>query len=149
MSLIDKFAPVRKKCIRKQNNRPWHDKNIDDLKCFRNFVHTNAINSGNIDDWEVYLSLKKEVNSRINAAKNTYFCNQLNDACGDSSKTWKLLNYMLPNKCKDCNYNIYDENGALTKNCKHIADIFNTFLSILVLNLQILYLAHLNLLCVI
>ena len=72
MSQIDNFAPYKKTCIKKKKV-PWHKNEIDDLKKYKDFLHTNAISTGDFTDWELYLDIKRQVNVNIADAKKTIF----------------------------------------------------------------------------
>ena len=126
MSQIDKFAPYRKKCIKK-NKDPWHRKEIDDLKKYRDFLHTNAITSGDFTDWEIYLDVKKQVNANIAEAKKQYFLNGICESRGNTSKMWKFLTRILPGKLNNVKFNVYDDSQNLVSDPKMVVSLFNSF----------------------
>ena len=72
-----------------------------------------------------YAIQRNKVTSQIRAAKKSYYAKKMDDAAGDSGKTFKNLKVILGKSTKSSPHAITDENNELHHDPTKIVNLFN------------------------
>lgn len=95
---IDTCAPMVTKMIRRPP-APWMDVNIKSAIEERNIIQRQLkLNRNDMHLQSKYKSKKKLVKRDIQKAKSEYFKGKFNECGKDTSKTWKIVKTLVPNK---------------------------------------------------
>ena len=71
---------------------PWMNSKLSEAMRDRDHHHhRKAIKSNSTYHWGMYKRLRNFVNREIKSAKSKYHCDLIEEADGDSSKTWKTV----------------------------------------------------------
>ena len=80
LKIIDFHAPKKKRKIKQNNNVPWIDRELIDLKNLRDSYYSLAESTQNVTDWENYKELRKQYQSLNRVKIIEYFNNKnMND----------------------------------------------------------------------
>ena len=70
----------------------WMNNKINKAMKDHDFHHHKAVKTNSVFHWSKYRRLRNYVNQEVKTAKSKYYCNLINEAKGDSSKIWKVVN---------------------------------------------------------
>ena len=101
LDALNRHAPLRHKRIR-NNPVPWINPQIKEK-----VSQKKAIKYDSESQWELYKTLRNEVNINMRKAKSKYFCDkiQASSQMGDIKSGWAWINSLLGRKHKNANIN--------------------------------------------
>ena len=95
-------------------------------KLVRDQLHSKAILTNNIADWDNYKKMKNKVTSMVRDAKREYYYSSIEENKGDHRGMWRVLKGLLP-KCSQSSITSLLINEVLVTNFRQIAQEFNKF----------------------
>ena len=64
----------------------------------RDYFYRKAKRTGNTDDWNIAIHLRNQTSKNIRNEKSDFVMNKLHDAHDNSSKFWRIIKSVFPNK---------------------------------------------------
>ena len=121
LDALNRHAPLRHKRIR-NNPVPWINPQIKELMRKRDYHKKKAIKYDSESQWELYKTLRNEVNINMRKAKSKYFCDkiQASSQMGDSKSGWAWINSLLGRKHKNADINELKVNDDIISDDKSI-----------------------------
>jgi hypothetical protein len=98
MSLLDKFAPTKKKII-KGRFSPWLTTTVLESMKLRNKAHGIATKSLSEDDWKHYRRLRNDTNRKIGESKKNYFRVKFSEH-RDTTNLWNTVDELTKFRSK-------------------------------------------------
>ncbi|CAB3989895.1 RNA-directed DNA polymerase from transposon BS [Paramuricea clavata] len=128
LDALNRHAPLRHKRIR-NNPVPWINPQIKELMRKRDYHKKKAIKYDSESQWELYKTLRNEVNINMRKAKSKYFCDkiQASSQMGDSKSGWAWINSLLGRKHKNANINELKVNDDIISDDKSITETLNEY----------------------
>ncbi|CAB3979113.1 RNA-directed DNA polymerase from transposon BS [Paramuricea clavata] len=128
LDALNRHAPLRHKRIR-NNPVPWINPQIKELMRKRDYHKKKAIKYDSESQWELYKTLRNEVNINMRKAKSKYFCDkiQASSQMGDSKSGWAWINSLLGRKHKNENINELKVNDDIISDDKSITETLNEY----------------------
>ncbi|CAB4016740.1 Hypothetical predicted protein [Paramuricea clavata] len=128
LDALNRHAPLRHKRIR-NNPVPWINPQIKELMRKRDYHKKKAIKYDPESQWELYKTLRNEVNINMRKAKSKYFCDkiQASSQMGDSKSGWARINSLLGRKHKNANINELKVNDDIISDDKSITETLNEY----------------------
>ncbi|CAB3998829.1 RNA-directed DNA polymerase from transposon BS [Paramuricea clavata] len=128
LDALNRHAPLRHKRIR-NNPVPWINPQIKELMRKRDYHKKKAIKYDSESQWELYNTLRNEVNINMRKAKSKYFCDkiQASSQMGDSKSSWAWINSLLGRKHKNANINELKVNDDIISDDKSITETLNEY----------------------
>ena len=124
----DKMCPIREFKIK--NTKPcWVTNELVEQMKDRDYFYNKAKRTGNEDDWNIAKIHRNQVNTNVRGARADFIKDQLRNNQGNSSKFWRSIKQIMPNKSGTNNYSkihLLDENKAEIEE-GIIADHLNEF----------------------
>jgi hypothetical protein len=98
MSLLDKFAPTKKKII-KDRFSPWLTTTVLESLKLRNKAHRIATKSVSEDDWKHYRRLRNDTNQKLSQSKKNYFRVKFSEH-RDTTNLWNTVDELIKFRSK-------------------------------------------------
>ncbi|CAB4016621.1 Hypothetical predicted protein [Paramuricea clavata] len=128
LDALNRHAPLRHTRIR-NNPVPWINPQIKELMRKRDYHKKKAIKYDSESQWELYKTLRNEVNINMRKTKSKYFCDkiQASSQMGDSKSGWAWINSLLGRKHKNANINELKVNDDIISYDKSITETLNEY----------------------
>ena len=99
---------------------------LSDLMRDRDYQHRKARGLKSGYHWNMFCKLRNAVPGNIKTSKSTYYVNLINESKGNSSKLWKAVNEVLPDRLSNPITTI-NHNGMSFTSSSGIASALNDF----------------------
>lgn len=139
---IQSFA---KRVPAKTADNSWYDTGLKSLRIKRDSAYKMAVLSNNMSHWRQYKKIRNEYCTKIRETKKTHIELKLENAKGDSKKTWQVLKSMVNGKSR-CKINVMEFEGVIVSEEHKIAEKYNKYVvdSIIEINGSIVTIDSLN-----
>ena len=120
--------PVKTKTLNNKSIlKPWFSNELKNLIKERNKLYRKFLKHP-ITNGESYRRFRNHVNNKLKEEKQKYYLNKLDEAMGNSKKTWSILNNILNNKINRSHViKKLKVNNELIEDSEQIANEFNTY----------------------
>jgi hypothetical protein len=98
MSILDKFAPAKKKII-KGRFSPWLSTTVLKSMKSRNCAYKKDLKSNFVEDWKLYRRIRNETSRMIGESKKSYFRNKFSES-RDTTNLWNTVDELTKFRTK-------------------------------------------------
>ena len=123
---LDKQCPIKKFKFHSPKP-PYFTNDIINQIRDRDYFYKKAKKLGNEDDWNIAKHLRNQTNRDIRRAKSTFVIYELQNSQDDSSKFWRVIKSVFPNKLKVSKVDIKLKDGTVTVPPDKTAEYINSF----------------------